>query len=64
MSPMDWLVRERVELARQLLETSTRPLGHVSSQAGFGSEESFRRHFRLATGVSPMAYRRQFGAAA
>jgi AraC family transcriptional activator FtrA len=64
MSPVDWLVRERVELARQLLETSTRPLAQVSSLAGFGSEESFRRHFRLATGVSPMAYRRQFGAAA
>ena len=64
MSPVDWLVRERVELARQLLETSTRPLAHVASLAGFGSEESFRRHFRLATGVSPMAYRRQFGAAA
>ena len=64
MSPVDWLVRERVEVARQLLETSTRPLAHVSSLAGFGSEESFRRHFRLATGVSPMAYRRQFGVAA
>ena len=63
MSPVDWLIRERVEVARQLLETTTRPMTHVSSHAGFGSEESFRRHFRLATGVSPMAYRRQFGAA-
>lgn len=64
MSPVDWLVRERVELARQLLETSTRPLAQVASLAGFGSDESFRRHFRLATGVSSMAYRRQFGVAA
>ena len=64
MSPVDWLIRERVELARQLLETSARPMAQVSSLAGFGSEESFRRHFRLATGVSPLAYRRQFGAAA
>lgn len=64
MSPVDWLVRERVELARQLLETSARPLSQVSTLAGFGSDESFRRHFRLATGVSPQAYRRQFGAAA
>lgn len=62
MSPGDWLIRERVEIARQLLETSMRPLTHVSSLAGFGSEESFRRHFRLATGLGPMAYRRQFGA--
>jgi len=64
MSPVDWLIRERVEVARQLLETSARPLGQVATLAGFGSDESFRRHFRLATGVSPMAYRRQFGAAA
>ena len=62
LTPVDWLIRERVELARQLLETSGRPMAHVSSHAGFGSEESFRRHFRLATGVSPTAYRRQFGA--
>ena len=63
MSPGDWLVRERVELARQMLETSARPLSQVSTLAGFGSDESFRRHFRIATGVSPQAYRRQFGAA-
>lgn len=63
MSPVDWLVRERVEVARQMLETSARPLSQVSALAGFGSDESFRRHFRLATGVSPQAYRRQFGAA-
>lgn len=64
MSPVDWLVRERVEVARQLLETTARGLGEIASLAGFGSDESFRRHFRLATGVSPVAYRRQFGAAA
>ncbi len=64
LSPVDWLIRERVEVARQMLESSGRPLGQVASLAGFGSDESFRRHFRLATGVSPMAYRKQFGAAA
>jgi AraC family transcriptional activator FtrA len=64
MSPLDWLIRERVEHARQLLETTRRPLGQVATLAGFGSDESFRRHFRLATGVSPLAYRKQFGAGA
>lgn len=63
MSPVDWLVRERVEVARQLLETTGRGLAQVGSLAGFGSDESFRRHFRLATGVSPGAYRRQFSVA-
>ena len=60
MSPIDWLVRERVEFAKQLLETGTRPVTDVSARAGFGSDESFRRHFRLATGISPVAWRRQF----
>jgi len=64
MSPVDWLVRERVEVARQMLETSARPLSQVAELSGFGSDESFRRHFRIATGVSPLAYRRQFGVAA
>ena len=62
LSPLDWLIRERVEHARQLLETTGRALGQVAALAGFGSDESFRRHFRLATGVSPLAYRKQFGA--
>jgi AraC family transcriptional activator FtrA len=64
LSPIAWLVRERVEVARQLLETTAKPMTHVTALAGFGSDESFRRHFRQATGVSPLAYRRQFGAAA
>jgi len=63
MSPGDWLTRERVEVAKQLLETGARPVSQVGALAGFGSDESFRRHFRLATGISPAAYRRQFGAA-
>ena len=63
MSPIDWLIRERVEVARQLLETAAKPMAHVAELAGFGSNESFRRHFRQVTGVSPSAYRHQFGAA-
>lgn len=60
MTPMDWLVRERVGLAKELLQTSRFPVSRVAAQAGFGSEESFRRHFRMATGVSPSLYRQQF----
>jgi AraC family transcriptional activator FtrA len=62
MAPGEWLVRERVEFAKQLLETGARPVAQVTALAGFGSEESFRRHFRRATGISPSAWRRQFGA--
>ncbi|MCF7751024.1 transcriptional regulator FtrA [Bacillus subtilis subsp. subtilis] len=57
LSPIDWLIRERVAYARELLETTGRPLQWVAEQAGFGSQESFRRHFRSQTALSPTTYR-------
>jgi AraC family transcriptional activator FtrA len=59
-SPLDWLVRERVTLAAQLLET--RPslgIEAVADLAGLGSPESLRRHFRSHGLASPARYRRQ-----
>ncbi|RXK54293.1 helix-turn-helix domain-containing protein, partial [Stenotrophomonas sp. MA5] len=57
LSPIDWLIRERVAFARELLETTDRPLHWVAEQAGFGSQESFRRHFRGLVDASPTEYR-------
>lgn len=62
LSPRQWLVRERVALAKEALEATNAPLWKVAESAGFGTEESFRRHFRLVTGTSPTRYRQQFGA--
>lgn len=61
-SPIEWLARERVEFAKELLARSDKPIGRLAAQAGFGSEESLRKHFRRIAGVSPLAYRRQFRA--
>ncbi len=47
LSPLAWLVRERIALAARLLET--RPalgIEAVADLAGLGSAESLRRHFR------------------
>jgi AraC family transcriptional activator FtrA len=60
MAPHEWLVRERVSAAREMLEAGRLPLGRVAERAGFGSAESFRRHFRLVVGTPPAAYRRRF----
>lgn len=64
LSPVAWLTRERVDIAKELLEASQQPIPDVAALAGFGSEESFRRHFRRLAGTSPTAFRRQFGGAA
>ncbi|ACC73846.1 transcriptional regulator FtrA [Paraburkholderia phymatum] len=63
MAPYEWLIRERVAIARDLLETSAGlPVSRVAELAGFGSEESLRRHFRRIALTSPGAYRKKFGA--
>jgi AraC family transcriptional regulator, transcriptional activator FtrA len=60
-SPFGWLLRERIALSKSLLESTQRSLAQVAMRSGFGSEESLRKHFRRMTGVSPAAYRKQFG---
>ena len=57
--PAEWLTRERVAIARDLLE-SPLPLAQVAERAGFGSEESLRHHFRRLLDTSPGAYRKAF----
>jgi len=45
-----------------MLETRPRwSIGIIAERAGFGSEESMRRHFRRIAMTSPAAYRQQFG---
>jgi transcriptional regulator GlxA family with amidase domain len=64
MSPGRWLLRQRVELARRLLEGTDLPVERVAVQAGFGTAASLRQHLHAAVGVSPNAYRRTFRTAA
>ncbi|MEW2136089.1 helix-turn-helix domain-containing protein [Streptomyces sp. NPDC005409] len=61
MTPVQWLTGQRLEVARQLLESSDLPVDLVAHRAGFGSANSLRQHMRTAFGVSPIAYRRTFG---
>jgi len=63
-SPGDWLLRERLEAAREMLEGGSLPHGGVEAVAaavGFGSAATLRHHFRRRLGVSPVAYRGRFG---
>jgi AraC family transcriptional activator FtrA len=60
LSPVEWLTRERIAIVKDLLETSDMALAKIADRAGFGSEESLRRHFRRLTATTPASYRRQF----
>ncbi|MFI9060995.1 GlxA family transcriptional regulator [Streptomyces sp. NPDC053429] len=60
MTPVQWLTGQRLDLARQLLESSDLPVDLVAHRCGFGSANSLRQHMRAALGISPIAYRRTF----
>lgn len=60
MSPGRWLIQQRVERARHLLETTDLPVDEIAGRVGFGGGTSLREHLHAALGVSPLAYRRTF----
>jgi transcriptional regulator GlxA family with amidase domain len=60
MSATQWLVQQRVALARQLLEGTDIPVERVAVEAGFGTTASMRQHLHAAIGVAPLAYRRSY----
>jgi len=63
-SPGQWLTRQRVDRARQLLEETDLPVDRIASDSGFGTAASLRLHLQTALGVSPSAYRSTFRAPA
>jgi transcriptional regulator GlxA family with amidase domain len=60
VSPTRWLLRQRVDHARLLLETTDLGVDQVARRAGFGSATSLRQHLHAAIGVAPTAYRQTF----
>ena len=64
VSPVQWLTRQRVERARQLLESTDLSIDQVARESGFGTATSLRQHIQAALGVSPTMYRRTFRAGA
>jgi transcriptional regulator GlxA family with amidase domain len=59
-TPLQWLLNQRVQEARRLLEETDLPIDAVAWRAGFGTAASLRDHFRRATATTPSAYRRSF----
>jgi AraC family transcriptional regulator, transcriptional activator FtrA len=59
-TPLQWLLGQRVQEARRLLEETDLPIDAVAWQAGFGTAASLRDHFRRVTETTPSAYRRSF----
>jgi AraC family transcriptional activator FtrA len=61
VSPLQWVLRQRVLEAARLLETTTAPVEEVGARVGIPDAAAFRRHFSRIFGVPPSTHRRQFG---
>jgi len=59
-TPYQWLLRQRIQLAQRLLETTSLPIDSVAQKSGFSTAANLRKHFSRAVHTSPQAYRRAF----
>ncbi|MBB3398424.1 MULTISPECIES: transcriptional regulator FtrA [unclassified Rhizobium] len=63
LSVGEWLLKERLRYARELLERQIgATLDDVAVASGFGTLATMRHHFRKRLGTSPGAYRKTFAA--
>lgn len=60
VSPLQWLLHQRIERAKELLETTPLPMDQVARACGLGTADSLRGHLVRRTGLTPSAYRTQF----
>ncbi|MCX5182902.1 GlxA family transcriptional regulator [Streptomyces sp. NBC_00268] len=59
-----WIIKQRLDRARHLLESSNLTIDQIATDVGFATATSLRQHMSAELGVSPLAYRRTFQAAA
>lgn len=57
-SPSDYLMRRRIESAKELLGQSTRSITKLAFELGFSSSAYFTSVFHKQTGLTPTEYRR------
>lgn len=60
LSPLDYVHSIRIEEAKQMLETTNRPIEQIATEVGYEDDSFFRRLFRRKVGLNPRGYRQRF----
>jgi AraC family transcriptional regulator len=60
ITPVEYINARRIELARELLATTDRPLTDICYQIGFNNTSYFSRLFKRYERLSPSAYRKKY----
>ncbi|MEU9233270.1 helix-turn-helix domain-containing protein [Streptomyces subrutilus] len=59
-TPYQWVLRQRVLLAQELLETTDETVDAIAGRCGFGTAAALRHHFLRTLDTTPNAFRRTF----
>lgn len=57
LTPMDYIMSQRIEKAEQMLRTTTLSITEIAFTCGFNDAAAFRRNFQKIYGVTPSQYR-------
>lgn len=60
ITAMQWVLRARIDRARELLERTDLTVTQIAEASGLRSDTNLRRHFGSILGASPSAYRAAF----
>lgn len=60
ISPYDFIISEKIKLAKQLLKKSAYSIADISSMLAFGSTSYFIRYFKTTTGMTPLKFRQNY----
>ncbi|MDG3583892.1 GlxA family transcriptional regulator [Galbibacter pacificus] len=59
-TPMEYIQRVKVEVAKKSLETTRKTINEVMYEVGYSDEKAFREVFRKITGLSPWEYKERY----
>jgi AraC family transcriptional regulator len=59
MAPHQYVIEQRVALARTLLRETELPIANVAAQSGFSTHAHFSVSFQRLTGMTPRAFRQR-----
>jgi transcriptional regulator GlxA family with amidase domain len=60
LTPLQYLLRTRIQRAQRLLERTEEPVERIAAQTGLGTPANLRLHFQRLTGTTPTTYRTAF----
>jgi transcriptional regulator GlxA family with amidase domain len=59
-TPVEYLQRVKVEVAKKSLEKGRKSIFEVMNEVGYSDDKAFREVFKKITGLSPLEYRARF----